>query len=351
MDGLIHPRDLEAWHRWHDAQLPLGRRLRRWGGVLRDIARPDVRAGQVVVTRGGDEPRLLVCLESLSPTSLTALLHPLRDIHPGQVAVVAPVAVRHLLPPWTWVERTGLAHELVPPLAARSGLVLSTGHSLPVGRAAHPAVDPARFVTVQHDLLTPHAPPLAPGTTLLSWSEADATFWRSGRDDVDSVVVGSQLLWEAAEPPAADLDPGAGTVFLGQRPGPELPREVMLLAAEEFCRAEHARYRPHPSETDRHSLATHARWEAEGIAIDRSGIPLRDLGAPVVSVFATAGLEAAAAGLPTWVTLEHPPEWLTELWQRYELSRWGGTPTPSPPRAGAEPSRAIAALLLGLMAP
>ena len=53
-------------------------------------------------------------------------------------------------------------------------------------------------------------------------------------------------------------------------------------------------------------MATHARWEAAGITIDRSGIPLRELGAPVVSVFSTGVLEAAAAGLPAWVHARRP---------------------------------------------
>ena len=349
MDTLIHPSDLDAWHRWEDAQLPLGARLHRWAGVLQDIARPDSRAGQVVVTRGGPDPRLLVCLESLSPTSVKALLHPLRDVHPEQVAVVAPVGVRDLLPPWTWTERTGLSLDLVPPLAADAGLVLSTGHSRPLGRAAQAAVDPHRFVTVQHGLLTPHAAPLAPGTTLLAWSEADAQFWRSGREDVTSRVVGSQLLWEAAEPPPADVDPQAHPVFLGQLHASELPRGVLTRAAEAFCLAEHATYRPHPSERDRRALATHARWEAKGIAVDRSGIPLHELGAPVVSVFSAGVLEAAAAGLPAWVALTDPPQWLRDFWTRYGMAEWGGPPTAPPEHPGMEPSRAVADALRAMM--
>ena len=350
MDGLIHPRDLEAWHRWQDSRLPLGRRVRRWSGVLRDIARPDARAGQVVVTRGGPHPRVLVCLESRSPTSVQALLRPLRDIHPEHVAVVAPVAVRDLLPPWPWSESTGLAVDLVADLAARVGVVLSTGHFLPLGLAARSVVDPSRFVTVQHGLLTPHTPPLAPDTTLLAWSAQDADYWRSGRDDVHTLTVGSQLLWEASEAPPATADPDAAPVFLGQLQRAELPRGVLEEAAESFCRAEHATYRPHPSERDRRSVATHARWEASGISIDRSGIPLRELGAPVVSVFSTGVLEAAAAGLPSWVTMADPPPWLQEFWVRYGLAPWGAAPTASPERLDVEPSRAVAEAVRGMMA-
>ena len=146
--------------------------------------------------------------------------------------------------------------------------------------------------------MTPHAPPLASGTILLAWSDADATFWRSGRDDVGSVQVGSPLLWDAAEPPLATPEPDAAPVFLGQLHRAELPREVLAKAAEGFCGAHGATYRPHPLERDRASLATHARWEASGITVDRSGIPLRELGAPVVSVFSTGVLEAQRPGCP-----------------------------------------------------
>ncbi len=97
-------------------------------------------------------------------------------------------------------------------------------------------------------------------------------------------------------------------------------------------------------------MATHARWEKAGIAIDRSGVPLRELGAPVVSVFSTGVLEAAAAGLPAWVTLADPPSWLQEFWDRYGLAPWGGPPTAPPERREVEPSRAVAEVVRGMMA-
>ena len=49
--------------------------------------------------------------------------------------------------------------------------MLSTGHYLPLGALAHRSAEPGRFLTVQHGLLTPHAPPLGAGTILLAWSE------------------------------------------------------------------------------------------------------------------------------------------------------------------------------------
>ena len=349
MDGLTHPRDLEAWHRWQDSRQPVGRRLRRMAGVLRDIARPDGHAGNVVLTRGGPAPRVVICVESRSPSSVLALLAPLRYLDPADVAVVSPTGVGDLLPDGAWTETTGFAPDVVAGAARGGSVVLSTGHYLPLGRLGHQAAEPGRFLTVQHGLMTPHAPPLATGTILLAWSDADATFWRSGRADVGSVTVGSQLLWDAAEPPLATPDPDAAPVFLGQLHGAELPRDVLARAAEGFCRDHGATYRPHPSERDRASLATHARWESSGISIDRSGIPLRELGAPVVSVFSTGVLEAAAAGLPAWVALADPPSWLREFWARYGLAEWGGPPTASPERPEVEPSLGVAEVVQGMM--
>ncbi|PKW27083.1 hypothetical protein [Phycicoccus duodecadis] len=351
MDGLTHPRDLEAWHRWQQEQQPLGRRVRRITSVLADIARPSGRPGETTVTRAGPGPaRLLVCLESRSHTSTTVLLRPLEHLPLDGVVVVSPEPVRDLLPPWVWRESTGLVHEDVPRLAAEAAVVLSTGHYLGLGRAAHDAVtDPARFVTVQHGLTTPHAPPLAEGTTLLAWSAADADFWRSSRDDVTSHVTGSQLLWDAARQGATVVE-GASPVFLGQLHGVELDHATMVAAAEGFCRETGATYRPHPSEVDRRSRAVHARFEAEGIRLDRSGTPLRELGAPVVGVFSTGVLEAAAAGLPAYVHCPDAPAWVHEFWRRYGLLPWGGPPTPSPERPAVEPARAVARVVQGMMA-
>ena len=253
--------------------------------------------------------------------------------------------MREHLPPWLWQESGGLAHEVVPELATGAEVVLSTGHYLAVGRTAHAALAAAdtdlvsRFVTVQHGLLTPHAPPLAAGTTLLAWSEADAEFWRSGRDDVETAVVGSQLLWDAAEPRPRRARP---------RSPPGVPRPAARggAAARGADRGGRGvlpgggRRLPTPPVRARpRSLETHRRWEGAGITIDRSGVPLRELGAPVVSVFSTGVLEAAAAGLPAWVHCPDPPAWLRGFWDRYDLARLGRRPRRIPRTAptGAVP--------------
>ena len=84
--------------------------------------------------------------------------------------------------------------------------------------------------------------------------------------------------------------------------------------------------------------------------IDRSGLALRELRAPVVSVFSTGVLEAATVGLPAWVHLPDPPPWVVEFWGRYGLSPWGGAPTAPPARPEMEPSRAVARVVREMMA-
>lgn len=351
MDGLTHPRDLEAWHRWQLERQPWRRRVRKLAGVLADIARPSTRPGEVVVTRGGTGPtRVLVVLDSRSTSTVSALVNPLEHLDLAGVTVLSSEPVRDLLPTWVWRESSGLVYDDLPRLAAGAPAVLSTGHYLPLGRAARDAVtDPARFVTVQHGLLTPHAPPLAEGTTLLAWSDADAAFWGAGRKDVRPTVVGSELLWEAGRHPAEPVRPDTPPVFLGQLHGAELPHALLVAAAESFCRETGAVYRPHPAERDRRSRAVHDRFEAEGISVDRTGTPVHELGAPVVGVFSTGVLEAAAAGLPAHVHCPDPPAWLTAFWDRYGLSPWGGPPTASPERPAVQPSRAVAEVVEGMM--
>ncbi|MDT0193774.1 MULTISPECIES: hypothetical protein [unclassified Arthrobacter] len=194
--------------------------------------------------------------------------------------------------------------------------------------------------------MTPHAPPLPEDAHLLAFSDADAEFWRSGRCDVTWDVVGSQLLWTAGAQGSGRVSEDARPVFLGQLHGAELPRSGFARAATLFCTTTGAMYRPHPSETDRLSRLQHALWERRGVTLDRSGIPLAELNAPIASVFSTGVLEAAARGIPAWVTYPSPPAWLEEFWERYGMSRWGTEPTPAPARPDLEPARAIAEIVV-----
>lgn len=283
--GLSHPRDLDAWRSWQAGQQSTPARA---AGLARSaLAAVRARtAPTLVLTTTSATPRVLVCLESRSPTSVLALLSPLAHLPLDHVAVLSPMPIRDLMPDGPWIQDEDDAGDLISRITREDGVVLSTGNYLPVGGTAYDVSQKdSRFVTVQHGLLTPQAPPLAEGTTLLAFSDADADFWRSGRDDVTTHTVGSQLLWDASLDDSIAVDAAAPPVFLGQLHGAELPRAAMARSAEAFCLANHAAYRPHPSETDRQSRRTHARFERLGIEIDRSGVPLTELGRPVVSAF------------------------------------------------------------------
>nr|NLI49513.1 RNA-binding protein [Propionibacterium sp.] len=335
--GLTFPDDLAAWQRWQQDR----HRVRALKSRLSPT--PANPASFVLASRGEEPARLLVVLESTSASSLASLVEPLRHLLDVPVAVVAPTNVTAHLPGEGWSTQStpslDLAHDL-----AEVALVLAAGHYLPLGALVHRQAS-ARgltFAVVQHGLMTSLAPPLPPDARLLAWSQADADFWRSGRGDVESVVVGSQLLHQAAAAGADHVSRFARPTWLGQLHGAELPRLGMMRAATDFCLREHATYRPHPSERDGLSLLTHAAWERMGIELDRSGVPLFQTNAPVVSAFSTGVLEAAARGVPAWVSYPHPPAWLGEFWERYGLKPWGGEPTPAPALRDIEPARALA---------
>lgn len=92
------------------------------------------------------------------------------------------------------------------------------------------------------------------------------------------------------------------------------------------------------------SRALHGVWRRTGVAFEASGLPLAELPRPVVSIFSTGILEAAAQGRPAWGVHPEPPSWLLEVWARYGIGRWGGEPTRAPAEA-EEPARVIAGLL------
>jgi hypothetical protein len=330
--GLTHPADLEAWRAWQAGRRPIRR--------LKQKLRPPAPKHDWLVT-GGSRPRILVVLESLSPSNRAAFVAPLAHLDLTDVAVLAPTDVTASLPrhPWT-------AQESLSGLGSDVAAVLAPGHYTALGDLAWQlALERGTpFLVAQHGLMTPLAPPLPDGAHLLAWSRADADFWWSGRDG-DATVVGSQLLTEAGRLRAAPVDGAARPTYLGQLHGAELPRRDLARAADTFCLAHGATYRPHPSEADRLSRLQHRRWERRGITVDRSGASLTDLRTPVVSVFSTGVLEAAARGIPAWVDFPDPPEWLEEFWDRYDMRRYGGEPTAAPVEPATEPAAAIAEIL------
>lgn len=334
--GLNHPADLAAWHRWQQSQ----HRLRQLRRVVRPAGVP--APDPLVLTTYDVEPRLLVALDSSSPTSLASLVEPLSHLD-------VPLALLTPGPPPDLSGRMPLAQERVgqdlPDALRGLSAAVSLGHYLPRGAAAHAwarAVG-ATSLVVQHGALTPYAPPLPPGAHLLAWSNADADFWRSGRRDVDHSIVGSQLLWRAGrERPAGSTDDRL--TYLGQMHAAELGRGRLVRAAAAYCRPHDAVYRPHPSESDKLSRLAHEGFRRLGVTVDGS-TPLAQLGGPVISVFSTGVLEAAAQGRHAWVDLPRPPAWLGEFWERYGMLRWGAAPTPPPAQPVVEPALRIAEIL------
>jgi hypothetical protein len=86
-------------------------------------------------------------------------------------------------------------------------------------------------------------------------------------------------------------------------------------------------------------------WRTRGIRFDMTRLPLDQLRTSVVSVFSTGVLEAAAAGLPAWVNHPDPPDWITELWHRYQMQQFGAKEPTKVVTASKEPAMAIAELV------
>ena len=361
--GLTYPIDIDAWAAWQKRQNTLRwaktearsliGRLRGGGSVEQEGP-----VGGVLYTRGA-VPRVLIVLDSFSPTSRNSLLEPLKHLENVGVALWVPedaseylngqyATERYSRDAWTEQEVTGnQLQELLPGVR----VVLSLGHYLARGAVAYEfsrAIG-AEYWVVQHGLLVPQAPPLPVGCTLLAFSEADAEFWASGRRDVTTHTVGSQLLYLAAQKAAgaeAQQQDHLELIFLGQMHGAELPRASFAYASHSFLKKFGGSYRPHPSEKDKLSVLTHKLWEKEGIRIDRSGTPLNEVPNPVVSIFSTGVLEAAIRGIPAWVYHPAPPAWLVEFWDRYGMNQRGQEPTPAPVQPKKEPAQRIAELII-----
>ncbi|WP_313968756.1 RNA-binding protein [uncultured Rothia sp.] len=358
---LKYPLDLDAWQAWQRRQKKL-----KWAkyklNTLLDSARS--QTGREEPVRGllytrGTKPQVLIVMDSFSPTNRNAILEPLKHLDAVDVALWVPEDASEYLDGQyaserysrkDWSEQKISGDELIS-LLPDVRIVLSAAQFLGRGAVAYEfsrAIG-AEYWMVQHGLLVPQAPPLPVGCTLLAFSKADAEFWASGRRDVTTHAVGSQLLYLAAQKAAGteaqkqnDLEP----IFLGQMHGAELPRASFAYASHSFLKKFGGVYRPHPSEKDKLSVLTHKLWEKEGIRIDRSGTPLNEVPNPVVSIFSTGVLEAAIRGIPAWVYHPAPPAWLVEFWDRYGMNQWGQEPTPAPIQPDKEPARRIAELMI-----
>ena len=358
---LKYPLDLDACQAWQRRQKKLKWAKYKLNSLLdsarsRTVAEESVRG--LLYTRGA-KPQVLIVMDSFSPTNRNAILEPLKHLDAIDVALWVPedaseyldgqyASARYSRKDWSEQEISG---DELTSLLPDVRIVLSAAQFLGRGAAAYEfsrAIG-AEYWVVQHGLLVPQAPPLPVGCTLLAFSEADAEFWASGRRDVTTHAVGSQLLYLAAQKAAGaeaqkqnDLEP----IFLGQMHGAELPRASFAYASHSFLKKFGGSYRPHPSEKDKLSVLTHQLWEKEGIRIDRSGTPLNEVPNPVVSIFSTGVLEAAIRGIPAWVYHPAPPAWLVEFWDRYGMNRWGQEPTPAPVQPKKEPAQRIAELMI-----
>ena len=358
---LKYPLDLDAWQAWQRRQKKLKWAKYKLNSLLdsarsRTVAEEPVRG--LLYTRG-TKPQVLIVMDSFSPTNRNAILEPLKYLDAVDVALWVPedaseyldgqyASERYSRKDWSEQEISG---DELKSLLPDVRIVLSAAQFLGRGAAAYEfsrAIG-AEYWMVQHGLLVPQAPPLPVGCTLLAFSEADAQFWASGRRDVTTHAVGSQLLYLAAQKAAGaeaqkqnDLEP----IFLGQMHGAELPRASFAYASHSFLKKFGGSYRPHPSEKDKLSVLTHQLWEKEGIRIDRSGTPLNEVPNPVVSIFSTGVLEAAIRGIPAWVYHPAPPAWLVEFWDRYGMNEWGQEPTPAPVQPKKEPAQRIAELMI-----
>ncbi|WP_058235182.1 hypothetical protein [Devriesea agamarum] len=355
--GLNHPRDMDAWRRWEASR----HRLRRAKHALADRVRRSeadrAPARWQVFTREGVGAPILVAIDSLTPTSKAALLDSLAYLRSG-VLVVAPATLplnRALAdaaggqrPTSHLIDATPEELAAAVDQAGGAKAVVSLGHHLPVGELVHNLARSRSWPSyvVQHGALTPYTPPLPQDTTLLAWSAADADFWTVGRHDVRSVVVGSQLLWQAGHRPHEGWI-GEAPVFLGQMHGIELPRRLMGRAALRFCRDNDAAYRPHPSEKDIASRLRLDMWKRFGLQIAPTDVPLSKLDRPVVAVFSTGVLESAARGIASWVYCPGAPAWVREFWDRYNMRAWGGEPTSAPVIPEDEPAVSVAQILDG----
>ncbi|WP_341854295.1 hypothetical protein [Brachybacterium sp. GPGPB12] len=303
--------------------------------------------------------RLLIGLDSASPTSRASLLTSLPYLRIG-VDVLSPAGLD--LPELAGDEWT---HQRIEPATTEDerrrrlavvldrrgiGAVLTLGQHLAAGRAAHEwalATDTASAV-VQHGALTPYAPPSPPRTTPLAWSDADAEFYRSGRDDVEVRTVGSQPLWQAGKESEGEVDvSGQKPVFLGQMHGAEPPRRLTAGIAMSFCRAEGALYRPHPSEVDVVSRAAHRLMARRGVEFQDTSIP-RTRWAPRWSGSSPpACSRPPPAASPPGSPARRCPPGCASSGTATTCAAGAREPTPALATGADEPSRLIAQILEG----
>lgn len=327
-DRLRYGSDLRGWQRWQRSRRAPQRAL----AVLRRRGRRPQPPSFTLT--GPADADLLIAFDSTNPATVRGLDAVAEAAHTAGASVAVLDAGDDRL-------RNAVPGPSAPadPRALRPSSVLTIGGHLPVGAAAHTLARTrgVRAHVLQHGLHTPFAPPLPTGARLLAWTRSDADYWADDRADVTTAVVGSPVFAGAAQS-AATVPADAAPLFVGQMHGAELRATTKLHTAVSFCRGFDAMYRPHPAEVDRFSRAAHRLLASGGGRLDRSSDPISDAGRPVVGMFSTAILEAAAAGLPAYGYIVDGPEWVHGFWRRYAIAEWGtDEPTRLSPEL-AEPS-------------
>lgn len=332
--GLRFPDNLDDWRVWQKRRQPLRSAV---GALKRQRAAlpPPAR-----LLMPADEPNVLVVVDVFSPSCRLVIGDPMAFLDHRKTAVLT--AIPEVIAQFG-EGREDLPFEGVQQLPESIASVLSLGAFLGLSERVEAWTKSSgrRFAVVQHGLMTPWAPPLNVGDHLLAWSESDAHFWSADRPGITWEVVGSQMLWQAARQPTAELL-DERPLLLGQLHGIEMGRLEKQRVYTRFSRATGAEYRPHPNERDAVSQAQHRIMRASGVGFADTSQPLTDVGRPVVSIFSTGTIEAAQRGLPAWVHHPNPPAWLKEFWARYCLSPYRGVPTPPLPVPDLEPTAGIA---------
>ena len=328
---------IEEWRRWQHRQLGLSRGIK--ARLTREVA--DLSW----FSAGPLDRRLDVAaaIDAATPSQAAAVGAPISVLRGrgASVAIVAPTGLGALL------DDMGFGHRrpFSPTDDIRAAASLSIGDHLPAGAALHAKAMSSRqpSLVVQHGILTPWSPPPPTGSTVLCWSEDDAGFLLEGRPDLSADVIGSQLLFDAARGPRT-LVADATPIFLGQLHGAELARSVTIATVAVLAAEGPLIYRPHPAEVDRRSRRQHRRWSEEGLVIDWSPTPVHQLAHPVMGIFSTGLLEAAAVGLPATGTCASPEPWVLDLWDRYGIATSRSETTRIEPPA-VEPAIAILELI------
>lgn len=331
--GLVYPRDLAAWQAWQDNRRPLLQRLRATRHAPED---------SWVLTCGAN-PVVVVAVDGTTPSICAALETPCRHIASEHLAILDRRARLDILGADANVHSFSGIDEL-DVLCPDVKVAVTIGAHLPLGKMAHSLMErrAGHAFVVQHGLLTPHAPPLPPQTTLLAWSEDDATFWKSSRQEIETLNVGSQLFWRPETSTEGTQMSEGAPIFLGQLHAAELGRADLIRTTVGFCRRNQARYRPHPSERDKTSRLVHAAMRRGGISFDDTAQALDASCSPVVAIFSSGLLEAAANGRPAFGYHPSAPQWINAFWERYSIGKWGSEPTVAPTQPEIEPALHIA---------